>query len=492
MTDTSTRRWLIAASCVAAVLACLWLLGWIGRETTRAHLLHEAEHRLWVAEYGDPLWSWELRKPRDLVAQKIFGHVQLSTDDEGLLATSTDGSAFEVGLPVRSPMDVAHWPLLQVVLHVSAPTQVRVLWQVDRTAAICTSDQSYDVDADEPMLAIPLDDVTGRQADGSACPRPTVIAWLLRLRMTMPAQASVAFRRAALITRAPPVTPSQPASASGMKPGDMLALPPLARVHLDGRQGANDWLATRDRLLPRAPSAVITVDGDHAQPAPAEGHLEHGAAALCAAYLAVLAWLAWRPRPRWELPAILFGLLWLIAGLQWGTDFARPAALAFLAAVLFAAWRGWRTRPHPWRWLGSSFPAWLSPLALVPVAVLLAWLEGSGWTAPLWRHALTYLGWAALQQWLMLAVVLPRAEAWRTPKPVAWIATALVFALLHTPNGAVMQLCFLAELAWAACFLRWRSILPIAVAHALCALIVEAGLTGGLIRSLEVSARFFL
>ena len=63
---------------------------------------------------------------------------------------------------------------------------------------------------------------------------------------------------------------------------------------------------------------------------------------------------------------------------------------------------------------------------------------------------------------------------------------------LHTPNGALMQLCLLAELWWAWCFRRSRALLPIAVAHTACALLVEAGLVGSLLRSLEVSARFFL
>jgi hypothetical protein len=57
----------------------------------------------------------------------------------------------------------------------------------------------------------------------------------------------------------------------------------------------------------------------------------------------------------------------------------------------------------------------------------------------------------------------------------------------------LMQLCFVGELWWAWCYLRSRSVLPVALAHATCALLVESGLAGGaLLRSLEVSARFFL
>ncbi|HMH67437.1 MAG TPA: hypothetical protein VK519_05910, partial [Pinirhizobacter sp.] len=59
--------------------------------------------------------------------------------------------------------------------------------------------------------------------------------------------------------------------------------------------------------------------------------------------------------------------------------------------------------------------------------------------------------------------------------------------------GALMQMCFIGELWWAWCYYRGRSLVPIAVAHAACALVLEAGLAGGsYLRSLEVSARFFL
>ena len=112
--------------------------------------------------------------------------------------------------------------------------------------------------------------------------------------------------------------------------------------------------------------------------------------------------------------------------------------------------------------------------------------------APEWRHAFLYVAWASLQQWLMLAVVLRRLERWPGGSTLPILGAATLFALLHTPNGMLMQLCFVAEVCWAWCFLRSRRLLPIALAHAGCALLVESGLAGGVLRSLEVSARFFL
>lgn len=131
------------------------------------------------------------------------------------------------------------------------------------------------------------------------------------------------------------------------------------------------------------------------------------------------------------------------------------------------------------------------PFAPLPLALLIARF-GHGFVPPTPWHALVYLSWALLQQWLMLAVVLRRLEATRLPATVAAWLTALAFALMHTPNGSLTQLCLLGELWWAWRFQRSRALLPVAVAHATCALLVEAGLLGGLLRSLEVSARFFL
>jgi membrane protease YdiL (CAAX protease family) len=92
----------------------------------------------------------------------------------------------------------------------------------------------------------------------------------------------------------------------------------------------------------------------------------------------------------------------------------------------------------------------------------------------------------------MLAIVMGRLRLTALPTPLVIIVTACLFGLLHTPNGSLMQLCMLAELWWAGCFVRSPRLLPIAMAHAASALLVESGLTGHLLRSLEVSARFFL
>ncbi|PMQ02948.1 hypothetical protein DyAD56_21995 [Dyella sp. AD56] len=97
-----------------------------------------------------------------------------------------------------------------------------------------------------------------------------------------------------------------------------------------------------------------------------------------------------------------------------------------------------------------------------------------------------------MQQWAVLALVMGRLERTGLPRTTVILVTASLFGLLHTPNGSLMQLCALAELWWAWSFMRSPRLFPIALAHAASALLVESGLTGHLLRSLEVSARFFL
>src|SRR6185437_14178337 len=131
-----------------------------------------------------------------------------------------------------------------------------------------------------------------------------------------------------------------------------------------------------------------------------------------------------------------------------------------------AGWRGSAPSAICWRWPGwpggrracvgaagwNSPPAWPMPFALLPPTLLLIAGYGGHCTAPTPGHVLTYLLWAILQQWLMLAVVLRRLEGGRQHPAFAVLLAALVFALMHTPNGILMQLCLLAELWWVWCF----------------------------------------
>lgn len=487
----------LATACLAAavIVAVLLGMGWLSRSMTRHHLAGEAQSRLWTLQQGLPLWHWSLRTRHDLVARKVFGHANVVETPAGLQLTSIDGSPFEVGLPVREPMDTRHWQRLAIHMETPATLRVHVIWQVTAGAPVCTSRDALFVGPGQLTLYADFDLLDGHQSDGTVCAPPDRIAWLLRLRFDMPTGTSLTLQRAELTPRQPPVvtdgvTGAALTAADDPSDGEQTQAAPLFLLPSD--LSAEDWLAQRDLIQQRVPAALVVVGPATVTAQPETHGPAWPAIVACISYLFLLIVLGRRPRPRWEWLALLPGLLWLIAGLQWGQSHSVPALAAFIAALVFAIWREWQTRPHDWHWLGLTTSAWLWPLAAVFVALALLCLSPDALQTPPWRHAITYLGWATLQQWLMLGVLLPRLERAGLPRVGAWLATAAVFGLLHTPNGAVMQLCFLAELWWAACFLRSRALLPVALAHAVCALLVEAGLTGTLVRSLEVSARFFL
>lgn len=494
------RQWL---GCAAfAVLLALLLLGLraLAARTVAMHLHEVANRELALIEHDQPLWRWPLRRPHDLVAARAFGTADVQAD-HGLRFSSRDGTPFEIGLPVHDMLDPQHWPLLALHGAADMPFRLGVGWQPRLGEPDCFAWRETSVAAGPVQLVLDLRRLHWQTADGKPCSAPVRIE-VLRLKLLLPARAALRLDEVALRRDAPLPVPSRPTlqlSADPPTAARQLAdpsLPAAPWIALPAGAAAEAQLALREMIWRWRPGALILLQGD--SPIPAHGISQNALLSWIGAlgYLLGLAILALYPsrsskRPWLEVLACLAGPLWLIAGLHLGLRLSIRSLLVFVGAVLFAAQAEWRQRPVNWRWSGN-WRAWLIPLVPLAVVFGLIALFGSPLVAPKPGHALMYLSWALLQQWLMLAVLLRRLEDARLPALGAVLLTALVFALMHVPNGALMQLCLLAELWWAWCFRRARALLPVAVAHALCALLLEAGLAGGLLRSLEVSARFFL
>lgn len=481
-----------------ALLILLFALRQLAAAITATHLLHQSGRLLATLQSGEPPWHWEPREPEDLIAGRAFGAANLAAGRDGVRMTSRDGSPFQIGLRLAQPIDLANWPRLVIQGHASAAGTLGLVQQTAGQPA-CLAPHAARLPAGYFNLALDLRTL-GWQAP---CTTPGVTD-LLRLQPRMPAGASLQLLRVAL--RSPAASfqsPSTPVAAPS-RPGhiDRWAaahrdLPAAPVLRLPAPASTETLLALRDQLRRFRPAALFVVGEQRLEPA-SGGAATPGAFAWAASalYLAGLLWLGLRPRQGraagWlEVAAIVLGPLWLIAGLQWGSAHPQPAVLAFAAALLYAARAEWPVRPRGWRWLGSWRGIWLALLPL-PIGLALVALLGHGWHPPRPGGAAIYLLWAALQQWLMLAVVMRRVERLVPVASVAILLTATAFALMHTPNGVLMQLCLLAECWWAWCFLRSRALLPITVAHAACALLVQAGLVGTALRSMEVSARFFL
>jgi hypothetical protein len=486
-----------AGYALAVMLLCA-AVGWLAARITAGWLLSEADQQLARVEANQPLWQWHPRKPRDLIAGRAFGTATVTRGADALSITSTDGTPFELGLPVDGSLDLAHWPMLQVQWQSSAAGVLGVIWGLGHTQT-CMALLANRLTPDTRILRIDLRDLPWKSSGGVNC-KPPGVAQMLRLRVQIAPHAMLRLSSVALLTIEPtvraqdkPIDLPRDGIEQAIASAQNLAMP---RFRLPHGIGAEAMLALRDELRARWPAALIVPTGATPVPPAQTSHAITGWIGYLF-YLLALVWLAVRPptgrwRPWLEVTGCLLGPLWVVVGLHWGLYPTPLGLLTFGSGLVFALFIERRHLPRLWRWPPKGRD-WLLPLATLPVTLALIALYGHQLQPLPLANVLTYLAWAWLQQWLMLVVLLRRFEqicGHRTA--LAILLVALAFALLHTPNGMLMQLCLVAELWWGWCFLRSRSVLLVTLAHAACALLVESGLVGGLVRSLEVGARFFL
>ena len=490
--------WALAGYALVAVVGCV-ALGWLAARITAAHLLEQAAQQWTRMQAGQPLWQWTLQQPRDLIAGRAFGHATVAREDGELLITSDDGTPFEVGLPIAWSLDLRHWPILQLRLQSNAAGTLGLVWQGDQAPA-CLAPTAHTLTPDMRGLRIDLRSLDWKSAGQGDCTAPG-IAQMLRLRVQIPRGASLRLFSADLLTTEPlphleDVSVDLPSAKDADHVAERAQAWPMPLFRLPEGISTQTMLALRDRLRARWPAALIVPAGATPQAQPATSPSAALMWTACAVYLLVLAWLVLRPmevplRPWIDLAGCLLGPLWLVMGLHWGLRPTPLGVTVFLGGLAYALAIERRHLSRLWRWPPTGAD-WLWPLAMLPVAGLLILFYGHALRPLLPGHVIAYFAWAWLQQWLMLVVLLRRFEQIQPRPGWAIVPVALVFALLHTPNGMLMQLCFVGELWWAWCYLRSRSVLPVALAHATCALLVESGLAGSsLLRSLEVSARFF-
>ena len=461
----SRARWHAVAAIVVAV-ALFALLPQLAARAVRGAIERDSAAERARFDAGASPWSWRFRHADDVVAGQAFGGATLDAGADGLTVRATDGSPAEVGFPLARTADIRRIDELHLRAHASVPVaaSVSVREAFDepmRHAAIGV------LGPDAPDLTVRLPALAWHDDAGKAVPAPRRAA-MLRLGMVLPPGVRVTLQSAALLPSSGIVEPHAGSLPRGL--------------------GAEALLAWRDNQ--RAADPLVTFDQAIYRPAPPwTGWL------LLAIYAALLGGGGWLLRRRAgrsvdlvNAALVAAGPLGFIAGLGFGPHPAVAGILIFTLGVAYAAFLTWRRAVPPWHvwvsWRGVGWP-WL---AIVVAGGLVAFV-GHPLAWPPVNRALIYVGWAMVQQWLVLAVLaglLDRA----LPRPWAVLLAALAFALLHTPNGLLMQLCFVAELGWAWWFLRHRAILPIAIAHAASALLLQAGLAGGVLRSMEVSARF--
>ena len=155
-------------------------------------------------------------------------------------------------------------------------------------------------------------------------------------------------------------------------------------------------------------------------------------------------------------------------------------AAAAVALIVFSTARSRRL----WALARSVDPtgargAWRAALAFTAVALVvlagaaIAVARASGTSAierfgnwHMLAAAALYFPWALLQQYIFQFYWFGR---WLrlVPVPAAVAVTALAFAAVHFPRWPVMAVTLVAGAVWALMYYRWRSLVPLAVSHAL-------------------------
>jgi hypothetical protein len=460
---------------VLLAVALLFVLPWLAATVVRGAIERESANDRAAYAAGSSPWRWHLRDSGDVVAGRAFGGGRLQASPGGLQVKATDGTALEIGFPLRRPADLRVLSILH--LEGSASTAGRYGLAVRQTLqAPAIHADLGDLAPDALSHPIRLDRLKWLDDAGHPATPPGRAA-MLRLVATLPAHQALTLREAYL---APPQSWLPPTATA--LPGGLTA------------EGLLDW---RDARLATSPTATF---GNDIRQHPAPAWQPWAAPLLYLLLLVIVPSIRAAMKPveqratrqskagPVEALLVIAGPLWLIVGLGLSTRPAAPAIAMFLLGLAYALYLAVRRQLPRWHWVGAWHTAgW--PLLALPITIAIVAVAGHAPVLPTPGQALLYIGWAFFQQWLILAVVaalLARA----LPRPLAVLLAALAFALLHTPNGLLMQLCFVAELGWAWWYLHHRALLPVALAHALSALLLQACLTGGILRSLEVSARF--
>jgi len=482
--------WLLAAAAVAVALQAL------ARYQLRAQLRHEAVAFLSPLLRGDTPYRWPLDTPAALIGRRVHGDCAAEIDSGGLLLRRGSPSC-EVALHLPSPLDLRRFTQLRIEAGGPLPPfQLQLREHLDEPQYLATVDAAADG-------RVRLDRLDWRLDTPQTATAPRRAA-MLRLRWGELA-ADLHLRRISLLPADP--APWRAATASPWPETDLVLPQPADEAPLFGLDPTarpEAVLHRRDLVREHEPAAVVVAAPDSAAVAAAlrgaadpSPQRDLGAAVLLiVAPLMALSW--YRPRARGARAVAQAALavalpLWLVVGLRLGDDPDRLAQVAIGLTALHVAVLTRRDTAQPWHWFGGP-RAWVYAAAapLLSLLIVLALGQPGARAAVAPAAVASYLLWALLQQYLIGAVVADRLCLAGLPRPWVVLVAAALFALLHTPNAALMLATFAGGLIWSATWLQQRSLLPQAVSHVAAALLLTTGLPPEWLRSAEVSLRYFL
>lgn len=521
--------WIAIAAFAAVSFVSIWLLDLFAHAQFRAHLRDQAAHALAMASLGQAPYRWQFRTRDDLVAERVFGASNYEFDDDDLIVDS-DGAPFEIGLRLLRPISLQNLGTLRLHAHVDAPSRARLLVR-ERLGDEERSSNAIELAPAMTEIEIPLGKLSWHGARDEDVDAPKFAA-MFRLQFALP-HGRLQLKSASLERpeASPRIDLSRPVEVVELAAKSRPNALPIYRIALNrearfAQLVENNVGPIQDQpliLIPEhgrveqkmalmsdayavMPDAIMICEDEIVETfAQARQEAATGAKAktrpamqwgLVALYGALLLLTRLRPannarlRAFCEVVLTLLGPLWLILGGYFDGSLHKPQIAVIAMTLIYAISL---SVSHTWRWNGSA-RAWTLALGVAAIAAaigLFLYRADNGFNAIAMKQILRYAAWALLQQYLLCAIC---AERWRTVTGQTLAAIylgALGFALLHSPNAALMIVTFFGGMCWCALYLRERALLPLAVSHALSALILLALVPRDILHSAEVSLRFF-
>lgn len=464
-----------ARLCLVAVLALagFWLLSQL---TVATWLAQVAEQREQDWARGISPWHWDFSDPASVVRSGSEGLAAASVSRDGLSVTVPASGAINLSLALADDWaDRSALDRLQLELDSDAALQLMLLSLQPQRAWLLQPLPGGSHSLEAPLAAGPI------------APTPALL-----LRIEAAAGTDVSLRRTALLG---------PACGSTMDCAKWRTKAPPAPT-------PERLLAWRDAQRALAPAVATEAGGYFGRMASRLARqLPNDATALWIVLAlgplgllldAVRQRLLRRPRPgpsarRAGLELVLAlgpAVLLLLAGwparhTPWGIALLMAAGpLALLLAPL--------PQSRQWRWVGSR-AAWRAALAFTLVAALLSWPLGlvprpAAPPPTIWP----YPAWALVQQWLLLAAIVPRLRQIWPSTSAAAVAGGVIFALLHAPNFGLMVFTFIGGTAWAWLGQKHRALLPLAASHTALGLWLLHLAPPLLLRSAEIGGRYLM
>ena len=526
------RRTALAAVAFAAlIVATAWGLDLFARREFNAHLRDQAAKALALAATGGTPYEWHFATPDDVIAGHPFGSDDFEFD-AGTLRFRGSGPV-EVGIVLARTLSLRAFPRLRLDVNATSAGELRLVVRekLDERELV-SAPVTYS--AAHAQINLDLRELPWFVDGTIHAPGPPNTAAMLRVRF-VPTQAAEVTLSSATLRRAEGyskldlasqpviVDPGQAAPRgrvgifrlpfdSYVQKVDIAtiganfdaAAQPLILLPQRGR--VEQQIGLRNAVYAALPAAILIPESGYAESfvearaLVASGFSEARARSqwtpvVTLALLLLLAKIRSPRDPRWralyEIALTMAAPAWLILGNHFdGTLHASHYALMALTLAYAIS----LSLPRIWHWNGDA-RAWGYAALVAAVALVIGWaLHGSGGRAiamPGLRQVLRYFGWALLQQYLICAVYAERWNIVTGNRYAAIYLGAVGFAAMHTPNAALMLATFAGGLCWCALYLRHRALLPLALSHTASALSLVMLLPPDILRSAEVSVRFF-